>query len=226
MVKPKYITRAIAMVMITIIMCNQPKIEIKESSVENPINSTALSGFTAVTSEYLKETNVEIEDAEVTTTEISIEESVQMDGISYEIEDYYINPETGSKVKYNGGKTLEYTTVITAYEAGYINSIAIADEDGFMTIDGRYLIAIGTRFNAVPGQYITVINCIVGDTKDDADTDETNTFTYKSACCTEFIIDPSLIREDIKERGNASLKKVAWDSAVKTIIVYDKCIMA
>ena len=61
----------------------------------------------------------------------------------------------------------------------------------------------------------------MGDAKADVDTDSTNTFTYRSRCCSEFIIDKHTIRSDIYERGNASLKYPSWDSPVVEIIVYD-----
>jgi hypothetical protein len=98
-----------------------------------------------------------------------------------------------------------------------------------MKLDDRYLIAVGSRFNTVAGQHIDlvlanglIIKCIMGDAKADCDTDATNTFTYKSRCCSEFIIDKKTIRADIYERGNASLKISIWDSPVKEIIVYDE----
>lgn len=66
------------------------------------------------------------------------------------------------------------------------------------------MIAVGSRFGTVPGQYIDlilengiVIPCIMGDLKADEDTDLTHTFTYHSGCCSEFIIDANTIRSDI-----------------------------
>ncbi|WP_033153819.1 hypothetical protein [Pseudobutyrivibrio ruminis] len=98
-----------------------------------------------------------------------------------------------------------------------------------MKLDDRYLIAVGSRFDTVAGQYIdlvlengVVIECIMGDAKADVDTDSTNTFTYKSSCCSEFIIDEASIRSDIYERGNASLKYASWDSPVVSVVVYDQ----
>ena len=101
-----------------------------------------------------------------------------------------------------------------------------------MKLEDRYLIAVGSKFNTLPGQYIdlvlqngVVIECIMGDEKADRDTDVTNTFTYHSRCCSEFIIDTNTVRQDIYERGNASLKHESWDSPVVKIVVYDKYLM-
>ena len=108
--------------------------------------------------------------------------------------------------------------------------MATPDNDGFMKLDDRYLIAVGSHFDTEPGQYIdlvlengVVIQCIMGDLKADEDTDNTNIFTYHSRCCSEFIIDENSIRSDIYERGNASLKNSQWDSPVASVVVYDEC---
>jgi hypothetical protein len=153
---------------------------------------------------------------------------VEVEKTEYEIPSTYVHPKTGNLMAYNGGKTLERTSRITYGEAGVINRLATPDQDGFMKLDNRYLIAVGSRFQTSIGQYIdlvlangVVIPCIMGDLKADQDTDLTHTFTYHSACCSEFIIDEHTIRSDIYERGNASLKNAVWDSPVVSVIVYD-----
>ncbi|WP_143008383.1 hypothetical protein [Pseudobutyrivibrio sp. YE44] len=154
--------------------------------------------------------------------EEEIEETV------YDVPSSFVNPESGNTVSYNGGKTIERSSKITYGDAGEINDLASPDSDGFMKLDDRYLIAVGSRFDTEPGQYIdlvlengVVIECMMGDLKADVDTDSTNTFTYKSSCCSEFIIDEDSIREDIYKRGNASIKNSAWDSPVVSVVVYD-----
>lgn len=148
---------------------------------------------------------------------------------AYDIPSSFVSPVSGKTISYKGGKTIERSRKITYGKAGYINSIASPDSDGFMKLDDRYLVAVGSRFNAQPGQYMdlilqngVVIKCIMGDLKADIDTDTTNTFTYRSCCCSEFIIDDKTIRKDIYERGNASLKYFSWDAPVVRVVVYDK----
>lgn len=177
--------------------------------------------------------------AECTTVTITIEEESavlagpkkpleEVTKTAYDIPSSFVSPVTGKTVSYKGGKTMERSNKITYGKCGYLNSIATPDSDGFMKLDDRYLIAVGSRFNTLPGQYIdlilqngVVIKCIMGDAKADIDTDSTNIFTYRSRCCSEFIIDEKTIRKDIYERGNASLKYPTWDSPVVKMVVYD-----
>lgn len=168
---------------------------------------------------------IEEEEAALAEAEAS-QEAVEK--TEYTIPSSFVNPETGNTVSYKGGKTIERSSKITYGEAGEINRLASPDQDGFMMLDDRYLIAVGSRFDTEPGQYMdlvlengVVIPCIMGDLKADQDTDSTNTFTYQSRCCSEFIIDKNTIRSDIYQRGNASLKMSMWDSPVVSIIVYE-----
>ena len=179
--------------------------------------------------EAVEDSTGEVISEEVIEEEITEEVVEEVETTEYDIPDTFVNPETGNTVRYKGGKTLERSNRITYGEAGEINDLAEPDKDGFMKLDDRYLIAVGSRFDTVPGQYIDlvldngiVIECIMGDAKADCDTDSTNTFTYRSRCCSEFIIDKHTIRSDIKERGNASLKYSTWDSPVDKVIVYDQ----
>ena len=169
-----------------------------------------------------------IEDAGNSIEEVE-EEIEEVEKTVYEIPSSYVNPVSGNTVSYKGGKTIERSSKITYGDLGDINDLAEPDSDGFMKLDERYLIAVGSRFDTVAGQYIdlvlengVVIECIMGDAKADVDTDSTNTFTYKSSCCSEFIIDEASIRSDIYERGNASLKYSSWDSPVVSVVVYNQ----
>jgi len=99
---------------------------------------------------------------------------------------------------------------------------------GFRTVRGRYLVALGSRFTKNIGQYVTLIlengykiPCIVGDQKADRDTDDSHTFT-ENECCSEFIVDMRTLNQDIKEKGDVSGFRKAWDSPVSAIIVYEK----
>lgn len=185
----------------------------------------------AAEAQMLEEAN-EVQMSEKTNDETkkAVEEIVEeVEKITYDIPSSFVHPVTGNTVSYKGGKTIERTGKITYGDAGDINRMASPDQDGFMKLDNRYLIAVGSRFDTVPGQYMdlvlengVVIPCIMGDLKADQDTDSTNTFTYHSRCCSEFIIDEDSIRTDIYERGNASLKTSRWDSPVMSVIVYDK----
>ncbi|SDH27730.1 hypothetical protein SAMN05421493_10187 [Pseudobutyrivibrio sp. 49] len=199
-------------------------------------NTVILSSLVECTSVTIEDDNIVLAGPEVLEENLAeFEEEIQEEEIQeevekteYDIPSSFVNPETGNTVSYKGGKTLERSSKITYGDSGVINDLAEPDQDGFMMLDDRYLVAVGSRFNTVPGQYLdlvlengVVIKCMMGDAKADVDTDSTNTFTYRSRCCSEFIIDKHTIRSDIYERGNASLKYPSWDSPVVEIIVYD-----
>lgn len=102
---------------------------------------------------------------------------------------------------------------------------------GIRCINGRYCIAIGTRFDAKVGQYVDIvlkngytINCVVGDIKADKDTNSDNVFTMVNNCCSEFIIDREVLYDNIAKRGNMSYIYPWWNSEVENIYVYDECI--
>ena len=204
---------------------NTSDITITDENTHTFENTAMLSSLAECTTITIEEENVVLagnqeQDAEVNKTVVS--------KTIHEIPSSFVHPVSGKTVSYKGGKTIERSRKITYGVSGYINALASPDEDGFMKLDNRYLIAVGSKFNTVPGQYIDLIlangvtiKCIMGDEKADADTDATNTFTYRSRCCSEFIIDDKTIRKDIYERGNASLKYFAWDSPVVRVVVYD-----
>ncbi len=206
----------------------------KVSYVEALTTDSALAGVSLETTK-MNDTAVTLVENETATVvgaapeEMEVEVAEVVQKTTYDIPDRFVNPETGATVRYRGGKTLERSHKITRGEAGRINRLAIPDSDGFMKLDDRYLVAIGQRFNTIPGQYFdlvlengVVIPCMMGDAKANCDTDSTNTFTYHSSCCSEFIIDKYSIRSDINQRGNASLKYPEWDSPVVQIVVYDQ----
>ena len=208
-------------------------IEVKESNMikeAQPVENTEQTKNTeqtekAETTAPVSESAETAENTAEKETEVVVEE---IEKTVYYIPSSFVNPVSGNTVRYKGGKTLERSSKITYGDAGVINELAEPDQDGFMKLNDRYLIAVGSRFNTAPGQYLdlvlengVVIKCIMGDAKADRDTDPTNTFTYRSTCCSEFIIDKKTIRRDIYERGNASLKYFSWDSPVVSIVVYD-----
>lgn len=132
-------------------------------------------------------------------------------------------------VTYTGTKTYESTDKITHGLPGLINDLAQPDEMGFMKLDNRYLVAIGTGFGVHVGQYFDIvlengvsIPCIMGDTKADKDTDPTNIFTRHSKCATEFIVKIDLIPREVSHYGNVSKIRPEWSAKAKNIIAYDK----
>lgn len=137
---------------------------------------------------------------------------------------YAVPPTTGFK-SYMG-----FMTITSKNSDQYkLQSKAETDYNGIRTVDGRYLIALGTHFGGKIGQYVdlklddgTVINCILGDVKADKDTDINNIVTTHNGCCSEFIVDPKVIPDNVKITGNVSRLYDNWGSPVHSVIMYDK----
>jgi hypothetical protein len=108
-----------------------------------------------------------------------------------------------------------------------LQQICYTDDQGFRKFDNRYCVAIGTAFNAQVGQYFdayldndTIIECIVGDIKDNKDTDSSNVFTSQG-CCLEFIVDIPQLDGIIKTLGDCSSKCDEWNSPCFQYVIYD-----
>lgn len=143
--------------------------------------------------------------------------------------------EVPDDLDYTGTKTYErYTAIRAKSSAQYrLEQIAWTDPSGFRTVQGRYLIAVGTGVTSDVGRYIdvvlengTVIPCIVGDIKSDQHTDRKyRIMTRASRCVSEFIVDGSLIKDSIGSYGDVSYFTKSWDSPVKKFIVYKNMAM-
>ena len=69
----------------------------------------------------------------------------------------------------------------------------------------------------------TIIPAVMGDLKDDNDTDVNNVYTVKTNCCTEFIIDSSSAATNIFKRyGDVSYALQDWNSKVVAIQIVNK----
>lgn len=105
-------------------------------------------------------------------------------------------------------------------------SITVTDENGFRMINGNYLVAVGSNFNMSIGQYFdiilengTTIHCIMGDEKDDNDTDNNNIYT-SNGCMSEFIVDVFKLNDTVAKMGDCSYLDENWNSRVVKVIVY------
>lgn len=130
---------------------------------------------------------------------------------------------------HNGMKTfMSYTAITDKTSNQYaLQQMSYTDEMGFRKINNRYCVAIGTAFEAPVGQIFNVeldngeiIPCIVGDIKDDRDTDASNVFTSQG-CCLEFIVDIPRLDGIIKTLGDCSSKCDEWNSPCFQYVIYD-----
>lgn len=110
-----------------------------------------------------------------------------------------------------------------------LQKMAELGEYGTRKVDGRYCAALGSYFTEEIGQYFdlilengTVIPCILGDAKDDRDTDKMHIFTVESDCCSEFIVRIARLPANVRVKGDMSYCCEEWNSKVVTIRIYDK----
>ena len=148
----------------------------------------------------------------------------------------YISDEECEFVMYDVPKTrgfksyMPYTAITNKKSKQYkLQQIASTGAYGIRVVDSRYLVAIGTAFNAEVGTYIDliledgfVIPCIAGDVKADKHTDSTNMVTSANGCVSEFIIDSKALHKSIKKSGDVSSCNENWNGCVRAIVVYSK----
>lgn len=138
---------------------------------------------------------------------------------------------------YIGRKSWESYDSITksrgwAYDVVHSES-TVTDEAGLCTIDGKYLIAVGSGVCPTVGTYLdmtlqndTVIHCIVGDILPDNILDPINkifTTNDVSYSCGQFIVmnRVGILDPEISRTGDCSYRDSRWKSLVKTITVYN-----
>ena len=148
----------------------------------------------------------------------------------------YISDEECEFVMYDVPKTrgfksyMPYTAITNKKSKQYkLQQIASTGAYGIRVVDSRYLVAIGTAFNAEVGTYIDliledgfVIPCIVGDVKSPRHTDSSNMITMHNGCVSEFIIDSKALHKSIKRSGDVSSCNENWNGCVRAIVVYSK----
>lgn len=144
----------------------------------------------------------------------------------------YVSYETYDAPKNSGFKSFMDYRVITNTDSKQYKlqqCYSKTGEYGIRMADSRYIVAIGTYFTPDIGQYFdiilengTVIPCILGDQKADADTDSDNIITKHNGCMSEFIVDSDALNKDVKFHGDMSYCLKDWDSPIKTIKVYNR----
>ena len=101
---------------------------------------------------------------------------------------------------------------------------------GIRQVDGRFLCALGTYYveDDDIGRYVdlvlrngTVIPCIIGDNKDNSDTDGSNQYTCHDNSIVEFVVDTPCLRYKVRRDGNLNRATSRWESSIEKIVVYD-----
>ncbi|MCF0116328.1 MAG: hypothetical protein HUJ56_13350, partial [Erysipelotrichaceae bacterium] len=191
---------------------SMPDITIEESNEKVEASLTA-GIITATTPKLNNETiDTPIEDNNITVS-AAAEETI-----------FYELPQNSGFKSY-----MPYTAITAKSSPQYkLQEISYTAPYGLRKYDNRYCVAIGTAFGAPVGQYINLyldndvkIECIVGDIKADKHTQKNNMITSANGCCSEFLIDPAFLVEDIKTSGDISSISELWDSPVVVIEVLD-----
>lgn len=123
---------------------------------------------------------------------------------------------------------MDYRTITDTTSPQYMieQTDAYTGRYGIRMVDGRYLCAVGSYYSHDVGRYVDIIlengeiiPCILGDQKDDGDTDESNMYTEHDGSVFEFVVDMDEVPSKVKISGDYnSISK--WNSSVKEIRIY------
>jgi hypothetical protein len=108
---------------------------------------------------------------------------------------------------------MPYTTITNrASKQLELQQQAYTDSNGLRCIDGRPMIAVGTGWGVSVGDVVLVtcennnsFEAIIGDIKDNIDTNADNKTTSANNCRCEFIVDMNELNSHIKISGNVAV---------------------
>lgn len=146
-------------------------------------------------------------------------------------EDTYINYVSYDVPENSGFKSfMDYRMItdVSSKQYSLQQNYAKTGSYGIRMVSDRFCIALGSYFSADIGQWVdlvlkngTVIQCIMSDLKDDADTDDANIITTANGCMSEFIVDTPELDSSAKLHGNISYCTDEWDSPIVSVKVYN-----
>lgn len=123
---------------------------------------------------------------------------------------------------------MDFKTITCKSSKQYkLQQLAVTDENGLRTYDGRYCIALGNGFNVTVGDYVdvsledSVLECVVGDIKQDIHTGADNMQVVHNGNVVEFIVETSSMDKSVARSGNVS-NISGFEGDVKTITVLSK----
>lgn len=122
---------------------------------------------------------------------------------------------------------MDYSTITCKSSKQYkLQQLAVTDENGLRTYDGRYCIALGNGFNVTVGDYVDVslgdrvLECVVGDIKQNIHTGADNMQVVHNGNVVEFIVETSAMDKQVKRSGNIS-NIPGFEGDVETVTVLD-----
>lgn len=123
---------------------------------------------------------------------------------------------------------MDYTTITSKSSNQYkLQQLSVTNDDGLRTYDNRYCIALGNGFHVSVGDYVDVligdkvIECVVGDIKQDIHTGDDNMQVVHNGNVVEFIVDKTVLDPDVAYSGNIS-NISGFEGNVDYITVHDK----
>lgn len=161
---------------------------------------------------------------ETNIIELPLVEETYIERYAYEI------PYNG---KYGGYKSyIDYTAITDKTSKQYaIQKMAVTDNNSFRKVNDRYLISLGSYFNAPIGSYVDIllgngitINCIVGEIKPDENTDTKYHIWTENNCATAFIVDTHFIDDIAIATGDVSYIFPEWQDCPFRVTVYNKTV--
>lgn len=127
---------------------------------------------------------------------------------------------------------MDYRTITSKSSPQYKiqKQYAYTNYDGIRMAEGRFLVAIGSYFNAEVGRCIdveladgSIMPCIVGDAKRNEDTNASN-MVGNDGSTVEFIVDQKALESHVKEHGDISAITDFSEKVVR-IHIYDRNIL-
>ena len=107
------------------------------------------------------------------------------------------------------------------------HSYAYTDDTGIRMVNDRYCVALGSYYTHKIGQYVdlvlengTIIPCIIGDQKDDRDTNSSHTIAHDGSA-TEFIVETKALSGKTRRMGDIGYAQSDWLSNVVEVRIYD-----
>lgn len=122
---------------------------------------------------------------------------------------------------------MAYTTITNRSSKQWqLQQEAETDENGLRTYNNRYMVAVGTFFDASVGTYIdvelstgVVLPCVIGDIKQNIHTDSLN-LQAPNGNIVEFIIDEHVLPSYVKSAGDIS-KLPGFEGYVSRVTILD-----
>ena len=143
-------------------------------------------------------------------------------GVTVQAETTYDVPSNSDFKSY-----MDYGTITNKKSKQYkLQQLSVTDANGLRVYDNRYCIALGNGFNIKVGDYVDVyigealIECVVGDVKQNIHTSADNMQVTHNGNVVEFIVEKDCLDNHVAKSGDIS-NIDGFEGNVDTIVVHD-----